>query len=403
MRSPGTGASYESVLTERGIPAERIFPFVRDHLMTRRMSYMQMAKALFDHFTLESKPGDLERLAKLWVADNKQAVWIPGAIEVVRTLRAKGRIVVLVTNSTAPGWQAVKSEIRREFDYVYISCDEGNVKPNDRVWETIESWFPTICRDEFAIVGDREVDDLAKPRERGWGAIPASEMQTLVGFYDSRPTTVIMDIWYAYSASEAKMRELGVNPIWTRELSNKLAGWEGWQKLNPDRTILVVPRNGGVVVAEELLRAIPAFWKSRVVEVNAKRIWNPGNDPWTLSNRIFPDKMVLGMQDVVVIDDVVASGATLRKIYELNQPWIPGAKWHALAWVAQRSASLPGDIHLFSAAQCGNFIKREPTISASTLAYDPEVLRSFAERNFPNNPTAYKILEGFRSIDHHIE
>lgn len=180
--SPGTGASYESVLTSLGVSTEQIFPFVRDYLMTQQMSYEEMTTSLFEHFSLKPTPKEREELSLLWASDNKQAMWIPGTLEVVRELRTKGLVVVLVTNSTMPGWNEVNRSLHlaREFSHLYISCYEGNVKPSNQVWGTIESWFPTITQKEFVMIGDRENDDLAVPRQRGWGTFQANEMRLVL-------------------------------------------------------------------------------------------------------------------------------------------------------------------------------------------------------------------------------
>src|SRR3989344_6044919 len=195
IRSPGTGANYESVLVEQGVPAEQIFPFVRDNLMTRRMSYEEMSRALFKYFALEPINSKVEKLARLWAIDNKKVDWVPGALKIVRELCTSGRIVVLVTNSTMPGWKEANRRLclAREFDYVFVSCDEGNVKPHNKVWKTIESQFPEIAHNEFVMVGDRETEDLAIPRQRGWEAIPAYEMSSIVSRCGPKSTTLLVD------------------------------------------------------------------------------------------------------------------------------------------------------------------------------------------------------------------
>ena len=255
------------------------------------------------------------------------------------------------------------------------------MKPDVRVWETIESWFPTIARSEFVMVGDREGDDLAVPRKRGWGAIQAAEMDSLIDGGAYRPTTMIMDA--AHHIPDDKLRALGINPLRIDVLSNALAKWEGWRELDPSKTVVVASGNGAMGVVSSLFPSLPSSWSSRLVRITAKRIWEPGSEPWAIASPIFPNRMVLGIHDVVLIDDVIASGATVRKVHELNQPWIPGARWHALTWLAQRSASIPGEVKLVAATRCGNFLKREPIVSASTLVNNPEILRSFARKNSP--------------------
>lgn len=396
MTSPGTGASYESVLTDKGVPQENIFPFVRDNLMTKRLSYEEMAQALFNNFQVEPKVGEIKKLVELWSTDNKQAEWISGTLEVVRKLRAEGRVVVLVTNITKPSWNRVNDrfQLTSEFDYTYISCNEGFVKPNNKVWEKIESWFPTIPTEEFVMVGDREIDDLATPRERGWKVIHADNLKSLFKEAGPNPTTLLIDT--NHQVDQGQLRSFGINPLNTGALTQTLALWKGWQTLNPETTLVVVPGNGGELITQQLIPKLSEKWISRMIKIHAKRIWTPGSEPKAVVDLIFPGKMILSVKDVILIDNVVASGVTIQTIYEQNKPWIPGAKWHTLTWLAQRSASFSGGIELIAASYCGNKTRREPIASISTLTSDKTVLTSFADRNFPKDKA--RIVKIFESL-----
>lgn len=404
VRTMGAGASYEKTLVNRGVPVEKIFPFVRDQLMTGKFTYSEMTKKLFHYFAIDPSPAETTELINLWKADNKEAAWIRGARELVRKLRAQGRITVLVTNSTWPGWHGVnrRLEIAREFDFVYSSCNEGSVKPNTRVWETIESWCPEVLVQEFAMVGDREDDDRKIPRQRGWKVFSEGEMSNLPAIAGPRPTTLLWDTWEPCLLNNEDLRNsgLGINPIYTYNLTKTLMRWDGWQAMDPEKTVLAVPGNGGRHIADELLFHLPKKWRARVTYFFAKRVWNPGQEPWAAVNRIFPNRMVLGVKDVVLIDNVVSSGVSVQKIHALNKPWIPGAHWHALTWLAQRSANVPAEVDLVAAAMCGNRMRREPIASASTLIYDDKVLESFTARNFSGREKeVHDLLSFLRPID----
>lgn len=154
-----------------------------------------------------------------------------------------------------------------------------------------------------------------------------------------------------------------------------------WSRFDPARTILVFPGNGASIVRGY----VPKNWLTQWqwATVHAKRYWRPGEDPWVEANRIFANKMVLGFKDAVVFDDVVSSGKTARLLREKNTPWLPGASWHLVTWVAQRSAALKGFQSHFAAITVGSEDgKKVPINSLSTLVDDQKIAESYIIRNF---------------------
>lgn len=157
---------------------EVIYGYVRDHLMTRRLSYKQMSEELLGRFGGLEVDGEVrERLVSemtwLWDYENKMWGWFDGVAEFLSEFRSRDYRVVLVTNSTMPACKKVKAGIARVggFDRIFFSAFEGVSKPNPHVWKRIHSWFPGVPPEQFTMVGNREEDDLHVPRTLGWSTV----------------------------------------------------------------------------------------------------------------------------------------------------------------------------------------------------------------------------------------
>lgn len=168
--------------------------------------------------------------------------------------------------------------------------------------------------------------------------------------------------------------------------------WYGKVFTDPS-TLVVFPGNGASIVR----RYVPKGWLHawNWIGVDAKRIWIPGEDPQTVVGRI-ADRMMLGIKTIIIMDDVISSGATIRRIKELNEPWIPGAVWDAWAWVRQKSANTKGFSRVNSTEWVGTFQRKTPINSLTTLLENPEIARSYAERNFSNPAAFLAALEELR-------
>ncbi|MFA5076595.1 MAG: hypothetical protein WC480_04230 [Patescibacteria group bacterium] len=178
-------------------------------------------------------------------------------------------------------------------------------------------------------------------------------------------------------------------------MTAELASWSGWQKLDPATALLVFPGNGASIVRGY----IPEKWLNRWqwVGVHAKRYWKPGEEPQVVANRIFPERLILGVKDVVVIDDVFSSGKTARLLRQLNEPWFPGAEWHAVAWIKQRSASLRGFASSYAVVEVGTVEKKVPVNSLSTLLADQSIAESYAWRNLADPNEFLQLLAEIRA------
>ncbi len=164
------------------------------------------------------------------------------------------------------------------------------------------------------------------------------------------------------------------------ELTKSMISWPGWSNFDPLSTVIILPGNGANIVYNYLPPEWIKTWKWQ--RVHAKRYWIPGQNPRIITNRIWPKRMALGINDLIILDDVISSGGTCTILRYVNLPWIPGARWHAVAWLMQNSASLKGFSSYFSIKSVGDTKKKAPINSLSTLLKDKEIASSYARRNF---------------------
>lgn len=163
------------------------------------------------------------------------------------------------------------------------------------------------------------------------------------------------------------------------ESSNFLNDWEGWSGLDENKTIIILPGNGSVGIFDELLSKHQMV---RQIRIKAKRYWEPGANPIAYAQRVFPNGMLLGVSDIVILDDVISSGITCQTIRRINEPWIPNAKWHALTLVCQQATRLKGFHSQFAITRVGSQNRKTPIISLSTLIFNETVRDIFLSRNY---------------------
>lgn len=189
---------------------------------------------------------------------------------------------------------------------------------------------------------------------------------------------IIIDVPGWQSRAE-ELAEFGFNTLVMDALTVALISWERWAAFDPATTLLVFPGSGARMVWDDL----PASWRRqwRASAVQAKRVWAPGEPPVAIVSRIFPDQMLLGIRDVIIVDDVISSGMTACALRRINYPWIPGTTWHAATWVLQRSAVRRGFANVFGAVEVGEANSKAPVNSLSTLLASSEVARSLAKRH----------------------
>lgn len=125
------------------------------------------------------------------------------------------------------------------------------------------------------------------------------------------------------------------------------------------------------------------------MSVYAKRFWQPGKDPVVMAGAILLDTLLdMDTELVVVIDDVISSGLTMRKVRENNTWRFTRAKWVGVSWVAQlpqmrAKSGVEGYERVETACVVGKTSgARVPVNSISTLRQNREIAMSYAERHF---------------------
>lgn len=209
---------------------------------------------------------------------------------------------------------------------------------------------------------------------------------------------LIADIECGYEIKKILERNFGLIVLDSYEMTDKMLLWGGWEKLQPWNTLLVLPGNGASIVERYIELLNPFFlwkwpWKAYP---KAKRIWVQGENPQAFVGRISTGVMV-GIKNVVVIDDVVSSGETCRKIRQGDEIFVPGAEWHAICWVTQKSAAMKGFLSIHAIKSVGTKERKVPINSLSTLVECREIARSYAHRNFGERAEYFlSILETLR-------
>jgi len=183
------------------------------------------------------------------------------------------------------------------------------------------------------------------------------------------------------------------------EMTKDLMAWEGWKTFDPDYTIIVLPGNGASIVKKYINNLDESWlncWPNKFYP-RAKRIWEPGGNPRVCVEKIISNKMILNAKDVIIIDDVVSSGLTIKLIHEINSPWIPNAKWSAITWIMQKKIKKKSYLKVFAIKEVGTTSVRVPINSISTLLEVPRIAESYARRNFSKKSVAFlEILDALR-------
>ncbi|TSC55334.1 MAG: Uncharacterized protein G01um101418_978 [Parcubacteria group bacterium Gr01-1014_18] len=200
------------------------------------------------------------------------------------------------------------------------------------------------------------------------------------------------------SWSEWFEMEFGVTILDPLEMTRKILLWKGWGNCGSWSTLVVFPGCGATLV-KFYIETLNADWTSQWLwkaHPFAKRFWNPGQNPVALVGRVSRG-VIVGIKDVVVIDDVISSGETIRKCRKENLMFIPGARWHALSWVGQKAAITKGFVGTFSSVVVGEIGTKVPINSLSTLIEKKDIAGSYAKRNLGNQEKAFlELLEDFR-------
>lgn len=161
-------------------------------------------------------------------------------------------------------------------------------------------------------------------------------------------------------------------------MTNQLLAFDIWQTLPRVSTLLVFPGRGAKYVRKTLPDSWLAQWSW--TSVYAKRDWQPGQSPLVIVGHIFPDGLHLEWTDIIVVDDVVSSGLTCKKLMAVNGLWFPRAQWHVVTWVRQRAGSLRGIRTTQAVYEVGTKETKTSVQSLSTLLLDQEIAAGYLKK-----------------------
>ncbi|MBI2888407.1 MAG: HAD hydrolase-like protein [Candidatus Liptonbacteria bacterium] len=415
IRTTRQTGGYESVLVRLGVKREEIYPWVRRRCMTgENVTYDEMVKKMFDHFFKDftenpaKYSNEIEEAKRLWRADNDSAIWFKGAQAALRTLREKEYFLVLLTNTTWMGWVDKQLNISPFFHHALLSCETHVTKPQPFAWENVMSLFPGVPPRSFLMVGDSE-DDVAVPAQMGWRTVKVGKQPNFPEILKKieaggdapkeKERVLLLDEGVCSPEVDdfrKKAQQWGLRVADATSLTLHLLHWRGWTRFNSSTSLVLFPGAGARLVDELLFFAdgkgrllgtprVEDFyaefykkWLGRRLYIPAKRHWTPGTTPRAEVGRIAgeTDKNI---GNVIVVDDVICSGATMNAVRTMNAEKFPNAQWHALSWLKQRSAVLEGFASVFGAEPCGTHEKKAATVSFSTLRTSKEVAQNFAK------------------------
>ncbi|MFZ6015633.1 MAG: hypothetical protein ACOYUZ_04760 [Patescibacteria group bacterium] len=171
-----------------------------------------------------------------------------------------------------------------------------------------------------------------------------------------------------------------------------------WQNADQWRTLIILPGNGANIV-RRYIETLDRFWLWQwpwKAFPPAKRIWMPGQSPVALTSRI-SNGFYAGLKLAIIIDDVVSSGETCRKLRKLNLPHLPNVEWQIATWARQESANTNGFAKIYACRTVGETTGKAPINSLSTLLQVQDIAKSYALRNFGNRADSFlQLLEDCR-------
>lgn len=172
--------------------------------------------------------------------------------------------------------------------------------------------------------------------------------------------------------------------------------------LETETTVILSPGRSAEHVVDCITRNKYHFLsRLKKLYVHAERRWgSDGEVNVSVSNlpdSHFPGFLDLKTKAVLVIDDVVSGGDTMRLAFERNSWRFPRAHWFG-ATLISRKDRLPGYKKLVSSVSVPAFFGKNPPInSLSTLLLDKEIRARYASRYFKNPDHLESVLEGIGS------
>lgn len=146
-------------------------------VMTGMISAHSRYKEVLETLGLDAKPDQVHHFAAMELQLRQQAVKLyPGALDVLKTLRAGGLRLGLLTNCT-PLWAEILSHLGLldVFHGVLLSCDRGMAKPDKHFFYSALEKIGTTA-EETVYVGDGGDNELETATEIGMTSVYIDQM-----------------------------------------------------------------------------------------------------------------------------------------------------------------------------------------------------------------------------------
>ena len=180
-----------------------------------------------------------------------------------------------------------------------------------------------------------------------------------------------------------RLKQFDIQVLDLNDMAVALQDWKGWSELNKRTTKILFPGEGAKQARESFGPHWFSDWQTQTIK--ASRFWWPRSAGCSPSAVVeSPNHLDYRTENVIIVDDVISSEATIQKIRQRHGVWLPRARFHAIAWIAQHSAGFRGFASHHVAVTVGTAGVKVPINSLSTLLENPELAADYARRNFPN-------------------
>lgn len=223
-----------------------------------------------------------------------------------------------------------------------------------------------------------------------------------------RELVILSDVWIPPYLEERLIRECGVTLV---QCGASMAD-AFWEKLLRPRLeasaqpLLAVVEGSGEEVWAWMHARVAAWlprplishvFAKRIVSRHPRELINWRRDPYWIAGEIPTVRFIEpSVTDVILIDDVIGSGNTMRKLRERNAWKFPRAAWQAIAWVGRAEAKPRMSWEVMYRVESPDG-KRVPINSISTLLKEPALARDYAQRNLRDSDRFLAILDEINS------
>ncbi|MDO8482475.1 MAG: hypothetical protein Q7S86_01490 [bacterium] len=184
------------------------------------------------------------------------------------------------------------------------------------------------------------------------------------------------------------MNGLGIHVIWQGGLEKQMMGLLQRRMFAEPGLAIFPGRSAQAMMRQDYWKCEYCGWDFPfpLVAAHAERKLDAFRNPIVTAGEVLPSRSVCPeIKTVLVVDDVVSSGLTLRKLAERNRHKFPQAIWYACTLIS-RLEKVKGYEEVISVLYVppDEHGKKTPINSLSTLQQDGEIQRAYATRYFKN-------------------